>query len=106
MQEASRPQPQPQSQPHREFHLTITQSNMDHGKYIERQGYYAGFNPDNQTIMAEDLEARVPLIGLTDCQIRRMEAPARVVAKWRDKAAQRTTTLQEMWEKGRKESGP
>lgn len=95
----------PQSQPPREYQLTITQSNMDHGKYIERQGYYAGFNPDNKSMMAEDLEGRVPLAGLVDCQIRRTEAPARVVAKWREKAAQRTMTLKEIWENGKKERG-
>ena len=76
---------------------------MNHAAYIERQGYYGGFNPDNGSIMAEDLEGRVPLQGLIDCQIRRMEAPARVVAKWKDKAAQKKTTLKELWENGKKE---
>lgn len=56
-------------------------------------------------MMAEDLEGRVPMPGLVDCQIRRPEAPARVVAKWRGRAAQRTTTLKELWENGKRERG-
>lgn len=93
----------PPPRPPREFQLTILPSTMDHAAYIERQGYYGGFNPDTSSIMAEDLEARVPMHGLVDCQIRRAEAPARVVATWRERAAQQTMTLRELWENGKKE---
>jgi hypothetical protein len=89
----------------REYQLSISPSNMNHATYIERQGYYGGFNPDTRSMMAEDLEGRVPMAGLVDCQIRRAEAPARVVAKWRERAAQRTITLRELWEDGRRERG-
>lgn len=95
----------PPPRPPREYQLTISPSNMDHATYIERQGYYGGYNTDNGSIMAEDLEGRVPMHGLIDCQIRRAEAPGRVVAKWRDRAAQKKTTLQELWENGKKARG-
>lgn len=87
----------------REFHLTISQSTFNHEGYIERQGYYGGFNPDTSTMMAEDLEGRVPLEGMVDCQIRKEEVPSRIMARWREKAEQKKVTLRELWEEGKTE---
>lgn len=65
----------------RDFELKITLSNMNHQVYIERQGYYGPFATNKKTIMAQDLDGRVPLKGLLDCRIGKPEVPLRIRIK-------------------------
>lgn len=65
----------------RDFELKITLSNMNHQAYIERQGYYGPFMANKRTIMAQDLDGRVPLEGLLDCRIGKLEVPLRIRIK-------------------------
>ncbi|KAI4251838.1 MAG: hypothetical protein LQ352_004629 [Teloschistes flavicans] len=90
--------------PEKEFELTIAQSLFNHQAYIERQGYYAGFNPDMKTIMAADLKGRVPLEGLADCRLSKTDVPLRQRLLKKERARPRQT-LREMWEAGRKSRG-
>ncbi|KAL9585061.1 MAG: hypothetical protein Q9212_001751, partial [Teloschistes hypoglaucus] len=87
--------------PEKEFELTVAQSVFNHQAYIERQGYYAGFNPDMKTIMAADLRGRVPLEGLADCRLSKPDVPLRQRLLRKERARPRQT-LKEMWEAGRK----
>ena len=93
----------PASQQRRELHLSISRSYTNHQAYIKRQGYYGGFRPNTKTIMAEDLEYRVPLAGMVDVSLSKEEVPLRIRKRKQEKQAQRRTSLREMWEEGRRE---
>lgn len=83
----------------REFQVTADMSTFNHQAYIERQVHYGGFNVDLKTLVAEDLAASVPLLGLADILTRKVEVPARIQSKRAEELAQRKT-LREMWEEG------
>ncbi|KAL9600807.1 MAG: hypothetical protein Q9219_002945 [cf. Caloplaca sp. 3 TL-2023] len=90
--------------PARHFQLTVAKSILAHQAHIERQSYYAGFNPDLKTIMAEDLKGRAPLEGLLDCSLNKKEVPLRV--RLRKKETQRPPiSLMDWWERGRQDRG-
>ncbi|KAL8957996.1 MAG: hypothetical protein Q9193_004862 [Seirophora villosa] len=92
------------SPPIREFQLTVAKSIFNHQAYIERQAYYAGFNPDMKTIMAEDLKGRVPLEGHRDCSLNKPDVPLRIRLRRKEKAKPQLS-LMELWEKGKRERG-
>lgn len=71
----------PTASQHRDFELKITLSNMNHQAYIERQGYYGPFMTNKKTVMAQDLDGRVPLQGLLDCHMGKPEVPLRIRIK-------------------------
>ncbi len=89
----------------REFELRISHSQSSHHAYIERQGYYGGFNLDKNSIMAEDLDGRVPLEGMLDCQISKPEVPLWVMSMKKDRLRKKRASLRQMWEAGRKKKG-
>ncbi|KAL8800894.1 MAG: hypothetical protein Q9200_007110, partial [Gallowayella weberi] len=95
---------QPTSPPSREFQLTVVKSFFDHQAYIERQAYYAGFNPEMKTIMAEDLKDRVPLEGFLDCSLNKRDVPLRIRLK-RKEQNRYQMSLRELWETGKRERG-
>ncbi|KAI4199450.1 MAG: hypothetical protein LQ348_001889 [Seirophora lacunosa] len=105
-----RPRPKEQeekrqsSPPIREFQLTVAKSIFNHQAYIERQAYYAGFNPDMKTIMAEDLKGRVPLEGHRDCSLNKPDVPLRIRLRRKEKMKPQLS-LMELWEKGKRERG-
>ena len=84
--------------PVREFNLYVTPSNFNHQAYIERQGYYANFVPDRKTIMAQDLEGRVPLEGLFDCRINKQEVPLRMRNNRKAKGPPESFSLKALWD--------
>lgn len=89
---------------HREFQLTISRSHLNHQAYIERQAYYGPFNPNTRSIMAEDLESRVPLKGLADCKLGKEEVPLRIRQKRKEKDAEREWVgLKGLWAMGQRE---
>jgi hypothetical protein len=95
----------------REFHLTITRSTLNHQAYIQRQHYYGGWRLDEKTLMADDLQGRVPVDGFRDCQLGRGETPLRVRLRRRERedggnealegGPRRRKRLGELWEEGR-----
>lgn len=89
----------------REFQLKISPSYTTHGAYIERQGYYGGFNVDTSTIMAEDLQDRVPLEGMADCQLQKPEVALWVKDMQKYRLGKNRSTLRQVWETGRRERG-
>ena len=73
--------PSPNSSPPsplRETQIIIFPSILNHESYISRQGYHSRFTPQNNSIMAEDLEKRVPLEGMKDLSLRKEEVPLRI----------------------------
>ena len=89
----------------REFQLKISRSHHNHRAYIERQGYYGGFNPDRMSIMAEDLQNRVPMEAMVDCQLNKPEVPLWVKEMKADRVAKKRASLRQMWEEGKRERG-
>ena len=93
--------------PQREVQIHVSPSSLNHQAYISRQGYYSSFRVSNKTIMAEDLEQRVPVFGMVDLRMDKEETPIRIRVK-RDEAGDREALprLRELWENGmRKRNG-
>ena len=89
------------SYPPQEIHLTIERSVLDHHAYIQRQHYYGGFKLDLSGMMGEDLEGRVPVAGMADCQLGKPEVPLRVRLKRRHEDGNRPwTSLGSLWREG------
>ena len=55
------------------------------------------------TIMGQDLEGRIPVEGMADCQLGRGVTPLRMRMKRREGDARRVMSLGEMWREGREE---
>ena len=90
---------QPTAASVREFKLWVTSSHMNHQAYIERQGYYTEFVPDRKTLMAQDLEDRVPLAGMVDCRIDKTEVSLRI-RNWRkERGLPEPFSIRAQWEK-------
>lgn len=87
-----------------EFQLTVVKSFFNHQAYIERQAYYAGFNPNMKTIMAEDLKGRVPLEGYLDCSLNKGDVPLRIRLKKKEQTRSHIS-LKELWKAGKRERG-
>ena len=95
------PNPSSSSQdaaPSREFQLKISPSHMNHQSYMERQGYYAGFEPDRKTIMGADLEDRVPLAGLMDCHVKKEEVHLRIRDERKRNGFPQPFSIRKLWE--------
>ena len=90
--------PQYKGLPIRRFELYVTPSHMNSQAYIERQGYYTDFVPDRRSIMAEDLEGRVPLEGLFDCRIKKEEVHLRIRNKRKEKDFPNVFSLKALWD--------
>lgn len=86
-----------------EVQLYISPSAMNHQAYIERQGYYGRFNIVNRSVMAEDLEPRVPLVGLVELQVNKEEVPLRIRRKRAESGSTATLPrLRDLWEEGKR----
>ncbi|KAL8768053.1 MAG: hypothetical protein Q9209_005596 [Squamulea sp. 1 TL-2023] len=92
------------SAPVQEFQLTVVKSFFNHQAYIERQAYYAGFNPNMKTIMAGDLKGRVPSEGYLDCSLNKGDLPLRIRLKKKEQNRSHIS-LMELWETGKRERG-
>ena len=97
---SKKPYYEPSTDPqYRSYELKIAPSNMNHQAYIERQGYYGPFVPNKKTMMAADLEGKVPLAGLVDCQIGKPEPPFRWMIKCKEEGLLKPFSLKELYEK-------
>jgi len=100
--DAAAPSPhhsRPTTSQHRDFELKVTLSNMNHQAYIERQGYYGPFITNKKTVMAQDLDGRVPLQGLLDCHIGKTEVPLRIRIKRTEQGTFVPFSLKALYEK-------
>lgn len=88
----------------REFQLTIERSVLNHHVSIQREHYYDGFQLDLGSAMGDDLEGRVPVAGLADCQLDKPQVPLRVRLRRRQEADKRGwMSLGRLWEEGERE---
>lgn len=83
----------------REFQVTADWSTFNHQAYIERQVQYGGYDVDLKTLVAEDLAASVPVLGMADVLARKVEVPGRIQSR-RAEELGRGKSLREMWEEG------
>lgn len=60
---------------------------------------------DTSTIMADDLQDRVPLEGMSDCQLKKPEVALWVKDMKKDRLGKKRPTLRQMWEEGRRDRG-
>ena len=94
----------PPPTPLRETQLLISPSTLNHASYIARQGYYSRYQPRFKTVMAADLQHRVPLEGMADLRIGKEEIPLRVRQKNEERERERARmTLRDLWEEGMRE---
>lgn len=54
--------------------------------------------------MQQDLERRVPLVGLSDINVQRREVPLRILRKRQEEMRERKSWI-EIWEEGERERG-
>ncbi|KAL9103244.1 MAG: hypothetical protein Q9163_001695 [Psora crenata] len=95
--------------PAREFELRIEPSRLNHQAYIQRQHYYGYFEPDSTNLMFSDLEKRVPVVGMADCQVEKAEVPLRLRKRRmererKEKRGVWRESLGDMWRRGREEA--
>lgn len=90
------------SDKYREYKLEISPSEMNHEAYIARQWYYGPFAVDKNTIMAVDLEGRVPLEGMLDCHVGKASIPWGARIRMNNRGAHKSFSLKELYEKASK----
>ena len=86
-----------------EFQILVNKSTYSHRDHINTNPYSGPFAVDTKSAIQEDLARRVPLVGLSDINLKKMEKPWRVVAWQRKREMETRRPLQEMFEQGRKE---
>lgn len=86
-----------------QFQIQINTSTYAHRDHINTNPYHAGFAIDTKSARQEDLAQRVPLVGLSDINLRRKEKPWRVMAWQRAREAKSRKPLRELYELGLRE---
>ncbi|GAB7344183.1 hypothetical protein MBLNU457_2075t1 [Dothideomycetes sp. NU457] len=86
-----------------QFQIQINTSTYAHRDHINTGAYHAGFAIDTKSARQEDLAQRVPLVGLSDINLRRKEKPWRVMAWQRAREFKGRKPLKALYELGLKE---
>ena len=83
----------------------IERSGLIHQLYIKRQHYYGGFRLDLNSMMGLDLEGRVPVAAMADCQLGKREVQLRIRLKQRQEEEDKRgwKSLGSLWEEGERE---
>jgi len=85
------------------FEIKATNSFFNHRDHIESGPYHGTFSVDHKSVAQEDLVKRVPLIGLSDVNIRKPEKPWRVM-NWQKRRERETRiSLRGLLEQGQRE---
>ena len=90
----------------KDFHIRVDQSQMNFHSYFQRQHYAGSFDPEkNISAMYLDLQGRVPVSSMADCQLDKGEVPLRMRTRRLeqqkvDKRGVFREPLEEMWRKG------
>ena len=100
----AKPSPGPETK-RREFYLEIERSGMNHHSYVQRQYYYDGWRLEERTLMADDLQGRVPVEGFREFDTGKGERALRVRLMRREREEGKRVALREMWERGREARG-
>ena len=83
----------------------IERSGLNHQLYIKRQHYYGRFQLDLDSMMGLDLEGRVPVAAMADCQLGKREVQLRIRLKQRQEEEDKRgwKSLGSLWEEGERE---
>lgn len=71
---------------------------------MERSPTWGPFTISKNNAVQQDLERRVPLVGLSDINVQKREVPLRILRKRQEEMRERKSWMQ-IWEEGRKERG-
>lgn len=83
-----------------EYQLQISHATVDHHDRIQTNQFHGPFAVDTKSAAQGDLVQRVPLLGLSDIDIRKMEKPYRVLERERFYERKKWKTLRELWTEG------
>ncbi|KAE9976903.1 hypothetical protein EG328_002363 [Venturia inaequalis] len=72
--------------------------------FLERSPTWGPFTVHKDNAVQQDLERRVPLVGLSDINVQKREVPLRILRKRQEEMRERKSWMQ-IWEEGRRESG-
>lgn len=72
--------------------------------FLERSPTWGPFTINKNSAVQQDLERRVPLVGLSDINIQKKEVPLRILRKRHEEIKARKTWLQ-IWHEGKAERG-
>lgn len=91
--------------PDQEICVRIQPSYLNHQSLIQRQHYYSSFEPDRYNIAFADLEKKVPMLGMADCQTQKKEVHLRLRMRraekeQREKRGQWKESLAQLWDQG------
>lgn len=86
--------------------VRIQPSYLNHQSLIQRQHYYSSFEPDRYSIAFADLEKKVPMLGMADCQTQKKEVHLRLRMRraekeQREKRGQWKESLTQLWNRGK-----
>lgn len=85
------------------FQIQVNSSTYTHRDHINTNPYHAAFAIDTKSARQEDLAQRVPLVGLSDIDLRRKEKPWRVMAWQRAREIRSRKPLKALYELGLRE---
>lgn len=86
----------------REYQIQVNVATFNHRDHLNVNPYNGTFAVDTKSAIQEDLAKRVPLVGLSDLNLKKEEKPWRVLAWQRKYAEQARRPLRKMLEEGRK----
>lgn len=86
--------------PTREYQLQINVATMHHRDNINVNPYNGPFAVDKKSAIQEDLAKRVPLLGLSDTNLKKLEKPWRVLLWEREREKKNYKTLRQMMNEG------
>ncbi|QDS70642.1 hypothetical protein FKW77_000867 [Venturia effusa] len=106
----SKPAPQQQTKTRRDasvlkdMRLFVEYWRGNQQDFLERSSAWGSFTVNRNSAVQQDLERRVPLVGLSDIHVQRREVPLRVLRKRQEELRARKSWRQ-VWEEGRRERG-
>lgn len=80
----------------RKYQLQVNISTMHHRDHLNANPYNGPFVVDSKSAVQQDLAKRVPLIGLSDVNLKKPEKPWRVLLWERAREGKRRNTLRQM----------
>ena len=106
--EPTLPRPQPQPFPRESTRKTIQQTYRvtadrwrgSHQDYLERSQFWGPFRVDKRSMIHQDLAKSVPIVGLSDINLKRKDIPIRILLKRREEVKGQKPLMQ-IWEEAK-----
>lgn len=90
----------------REYQLQVNIATMHHRDHINASSYHGPFAVDRKSAVQEDLAKRVPLVGLSEINLKKSEKPWRVLAWERERDRKERKSLRQMLSEAAVQTGP